>query len=92
MICPVTVKTAMTLQRDVLKTMHVAQEEGLLAEAISIMLEYISVPLIMDMLSDIQDMIADPSTTPLAELKPEEFNEFWGNCKASPKAGKEGTK
>lgn len=90
MISPVSVKSAMSLQHDVIKSVKTAQESGLLPEAISIMLEYISVPLILDMLSDIQDMLADPTMTPLAEMTAEDFNEFWSEQRAKvEKGGKE---
>lgn len=60
MINPVSVKEAITLEREVIANVHVAREAGHLDEAVSIMLEYVPSMLVCEMVEAMQDMLADP--------------------------------
>lgn len=84
MICPVSVKAAVDLERDAIAAVHAAREEGRLDEAISIMLDYVAVSMVHEMIADIDDMLSDPSPVgPCTTV--EEFNRVWGDRVATPR-------
>ena len=74
---PVSVKSAIQIENEVMRCIEDAAVTGRLRAAVDIMLEYISASLTIDMCDDLQDMLADPMDPPPVPKTPEEWRQMW---------------
>jgi hypothetical protein len=87
---PVSVKEAVEIENEVQTCIEDAVTCGRLRAAVDILLEYISASLTIDVIDDLQDMLADPEPPLPVPRTPEEWRRVWS--KMYPKAAKEDPK
>lgn len=84
---PVSVKQAVEIENEVQRCIEDAAVAGRLRAAVDIILEYISASLTLDVIDDLQDMLADADPLPVPRT-PEEWRKLWSRM--HPAAAKEG--
>ena len=81
---PVSIKAAVKIENDVIEAVKEAAAADRLEAALDIMLEYVSASLCLDMIDDLQDMLADPEEPAPVPRSKEEWRELWDSMHAQP--------